>query len=299
MMKTAKKKILAVSGGVDSVAMLHMFREDPEVVVAHFDHGIRPNAHSDALFVEGLATAYGLPYEVGYGELGDGASEAAAREARYNFLNRVARERHGVIYTAHHADDSIETVAINLLRGTGWRGLAPFTDDKIERPMMHYSKRNILRYAAEHGLRFRLDQSNSDDRYLRNRVRERLRDLPERKYWWVLRCVERQWMLRRRIESIVRQWLDDNTEVTGSVEVRRSRGFQADIHVTLEREVFRKAPLKIGAELVFVILQVIGRSATRPQTLRLIKAIRTLPSGKKYNLAKDYFVEIKRDKVKF
>jgi tRNA(Ile)-lysidine synthase len=298
-MKTPKKKILAVSGGVDSVVMLHTFRSDPEAVVAHFDHGMRESSGEDARFVQELAARYELPCEVGHGKLGARASEAEARAARYEFLQQVAEVHDGVIYTAHHADDMIETVVINLTRGTGWRGLAPFADDKIQRPMLQYGKRDILRYAAENGLRFRLDQSNSDDKYLRNRVRERLMQLPELERWWVLRYIERQWLVRERIGATARQWLDVNTEVTGNVQFGAMEQVRAEIMVAMEREIFRRVSLKVGMELIYMILWAKRRSATRPQMLRCLKAIRTLPAGKKYNLAKDYFVEIKREKVVF
>ena len=79
------KKILAVSGGIDSVVMLHLLKDEAPIV-AHFDHGIRPNSHEDAEFVEKLASGYGLEFEVGRAKLGAECSEATARTARYDFL---------------------------------------------------------------------------------------------------------------------------------------------------------------------------------------------------------------------
>ena len=121
------KKVLAVSGGVDSMVMLdfacHRYSVD-EIVVAHFDHGIRAHSIEDAEFVGKVASEYGVEFRMEKVALGEGASEAAAREQRYAFLEKVANEAGGEIWTAHHLDDLVETVAINLLRGTGWIGRA-------------------------------------------------------------------------------------------------------------------------------------------------------------------------------
>ena len=150
-------KILAVSGGIDSVVMLHYLRDDPEVIVAHFDHGIRPNSKDDCAFVERLAKQYNKPFCYERQELGENCSEATAREKRYEFLNRIAKEHNGKIYVAHHADDILESIAINILRGTGWRGLAPMANQNIERPLIDWPKSQIYRYATEHNLSFRQD----------------------------------------------------------------------------------------------------------------------------------------------
>ncbi len=165
------KKILAISGGLDSVCLLHMMREDPGVVVAHFNHGTRLSAGDDERFVRGLAERYGLPICVGREDLGEDCSEELARERRYAFLNRVAKIEDGVVYTAHHQDDLVESVVINLYRGTGWRGLVPLGDLAVRRPLLGFSKKELYGYAVEHGLVFRQDPTNTEDRYLRNRIR--------------------------------------------------------------------------------------------------------------------------------
>src|SRR5689334_19288064 len=116
------KYVLAVSGGVDSMVLLHALQGRPGVklVVAHYDHGIRPDSHEDRHLVQVVAAQHGLPFEYEEDWLGWGTSEETAREARYNFLERT-RQRHksDAIITAHHQDDVLETAIINLLRGTG------------------------------------------------------------------------------------------------------------------------------------------------------------------------------------
>src|SRR5260221_102633 len=120
------KYIVAVSGGVDSMALLDMLVVLPglELVVAHFERGIRADSDQDRQLVAATAARYGLPFVFMRGNLGAGVSEAAARTARYAFLGRVRGAHNaGAIITAHHQDDVIETALINLVRGTGSRGL--------------------------------------------------------------------------------------------------------------------------------------------------------------------------------
>ena len=103
------KRVVAVSGGVDSVVLLDMLADEGvNIVVAHFDHGIRPDSAADAWFVKALAARYGVEYIGKREELGADASEELARERRYAFLHEVAQKHHAKLVTAHHLDDLIE-----------------------------------------------------------------------------------------------------------------------------------------------------------------------------------------------
>jgi tRNA(Ile)-lysidine synthase len=167
--------VVAVSGGVDSVVLLRLLADMPhlKLVVAHFDHGMRPNSREDALFVQKLAKTYGLPCVTERIELGENASEATARRVRYNFLRRVQKKVSATaIITAHHQDDLLETAIINLMRGTGWRGLCSLRDTStIRRPLLGTNKMAILKYAQEQGLEWYEDITNNDTRHLRNAIR--------------------------------------------------------------------------------------------------------------------------------
>lgn len=170
--------VVAVSGGVDSIVLLHMLTQtsDHKIIVAHFDHGIRDDSAEDASFVGSLATEYGFTFESTREELGPHASEETARNRRYTFLRLVAKKYEGRIVTAHHGDDAIETIAINLHRGTGWRGLAVLDSD-IVRPLLLHSKAKLIEYAQQRNLIWHEDSTNATTVYLRNRLRRLTQDL--------------------------------------------------------------------------------------------------------------------------
>lgn len=193
--------LVAVSGGVDSVVLLDMLsKTDHRLVVAHVDHGIRgDDSAADARFVEQLARQYEAPFVSTTLRLGAGASEDAARQARYQFLREQAAKFNAVIATAHHREDVIETIAINLLRGTGWRGLAVMETPGIARPLLALTKRQIYEYALKHRLEWVEDATNADDAYLRNRLRKRLGSAPSRLQSDCLRLRAKQLQLRREI----------------------------------------------------------------------------------------------------
>lgn len=170
--------VVAVSGGVDSMVLLDIVRQLPQLrlIVAHFDHGIRADAAADRELVQRTAQAYGLPFVYDEGELGSGASEATARTARYAFLHtvRVKANAQGII-TAHHQDDMLETAVINVIRGTGRRGLSSLSSkDHIIRPLLGFTKQQILRYADAHDVHWHQDSTNQDEKYLRNYIRNKI-----------------------------------------------------------------------------------------------------------------------------
>ncbi len=167
--------VAAVSGGVDSVVLLHILKDLPgvELVVAHFDHGIRQESAQDRQFVEELAHKYGLPFEYAEEKLGAHASEETARRSRYEFLHQVMQLHNArAIVTAHHQDDVLETAILNLLRGTGRKGLTSLENRQhIIRPLLHMSKQVIRDYARQHNLQWQEDVTNQDPKYLRNYIR--------------------------------------------------------------------------------------------------------------------------------
>ena len=252
--------IVAVSGGIDSVVLLDMLSklDGHELVVAHFDHGIRPDSSDDALFVASLAGHYGLPFETQREELGKGASEELARERRYEFLRGVANKYKARIVTAHHADDVVETVAINLKRGTGWRGLAVLDSD-IVRPLVGYHKKQLMEYAAKQKLQWREDSTNASDAYLRNRLRKLVAELPKD---------ERRQLLALR---------DHQTQAREVIDKEVARLIGPGPHYS--RYFFTHVPKKVAMECLRFVT---NARLTRPQLERALLAIKTASKGHAY-----------------
>lgn len=281
------KVILAVSGGVDSMVMLDMICRSGEyssgdIIVAHFDHGIRTNSGEDVEFVQRKAAEYGAEFCLGEGNLGATASEDEARKARYEFLRGI--DAYAPIFVAHHLDDLVETVVINLLRGTGWRGLAGLNQQNIRRPFLEteslyepMDKVAIIEYAAKRRLCFREDQSNSSDEYLRNRIRHQMNNctLDFGQKMEIYRLWQRQRELKKEIDSGVAGMLPEDG--------------------IWRREWFRKIDETTALELLRAGTLRAGISATRPQLGDFWRAIRSYTPGKKFNLPGDRLVKLNKD----
>lgn len=191
--------VVGVSGGPDSVALLHLLdalkdRLGCVLVVAHFDHGIRGGeSRDDRLFVEKLAGELGLPFHAGRENLlanagagrRGGNLEARARAARYGFFESVAhRVGAAKISVGHTRDDQVETMIMWLLRGCGAPGLGGMPAVRaagsrearrtLIRPLIDLSRNDIQQFLAAEGLSFRSDSTNADTRYLRNWIRAEL-----------------------------------------------------------------------------------------------------------------------------
>ncbi len=249
--------IAAISGGVDSVVLLHMLSQGrDEIIVAHADHGIRDDSAADARFVRALAASYGYPYEEAQLQLGPSASEQQAREARYEFLFDVARPSGGVVITAHHGDDLLETVAINLARGTGWRGLAVLNRPGIERPLLGYSKADLYNYALKHQLEWVEDKTNHDMRYLRNKIRASLgARVPKKERLKLLDLRNQQVGLARQILAEQQPFLTQNL---------------------FTRHLLNQVNNEVAVELLGTYIeQQTGTRPTRPQLERALIAVKT------------------------
>lgn len=184
--------VVAVSGGPDSVALLHGLHRialEPDsplkLVCAHVNHGFRgAESDAEAEFVRGIADELGIPFELGvydvpaYMEESGLSVQTAAREKRYEFLRRVA-EAHAAsaIALAHHGDDQAETVMLRLLRGTGLTGLAGMRVKRQEknveliRPLLRIYKTDLVQVCRNSGLTYVTDSSNLSNKYARNAVR--------------------------------------------------------------------------------------------------------------------------------
>ena len=293
------KKILAVSGGVDSMVMLNIIYNSTvkkygydfakeNIIIAHFEHGIRgEESKLDLEFVKKTANKLGLRFEFSYGNLDKNTSEAKAREVRYNFLRGIATKYQGIIYTAHHLDDLVETVIINLKRGTGWRGLVPLDSEGTHRIFLSkeylMDKQKILAYAKQNNIQWREDSTNKEEKYLRNRIRKYNTVTNE-----IKKEIYKKWLaqkeLKKEIELEVEEIVASITQKTeGGVKYSRNI-FKNNVDEAVLTEVLRKI---IWNEAKAVILN--------KRLNELAKQIKLLPSGKKTQIAGGINITLSKD----
>ena len=264
--------LVAVSGGVDSVCLLDILAQtENRLIVAHVDHGIRgEESAADARFVAALAQKYGLPFVSSALHLAAHASEELARAQRYDFLLSQAKKHHATIATAHHADDVVETIALNLTRGTGWRGLAVLARAEIYRPLINLQKTQLYDYAVRRKLEWTEDATNASDAYLRNRLRRKLAaaqvDEPA-----LLALRARQLQLSREVARQTDRLL---ARFSGS------------------RYVFGQLDEAVACELLASdIARQTGRPRpTRPRASRALLAVRAARPGSRYDVGDGIFL---------
>jgi tRNA(Ile)-lysidine synthase len=183
--KTTDKILLAVSGGIDSMVMLHLFRQAGFTVgVAHCNFQLRGNdSLADETLVSDTCAALQVPFHAkrfatsGYAA-GSGLSiQMAARQLRYDFFSDLLNDHgYACLATAHHLNDALETTILNLVKGTGMDGLQgiPVKNGRTIRPLLFATKEMLAAHAARHGLRWREDASNASDDYQRNFIRHQV-----------------------------------------------------------------------------------------------------------------------------
>jgi len=185
-----KTVVVAVSGGADSVALWHILKNlGYDCAIAHCNFHLRgEESNRDEEFVRRLAEKYQTPFykidfdTAKYADENGISIEMAARDLRYEWFYRLLDELQAqAIAVAHHADDNIETMLMNLVRGTGLRGLTgiPNKNDKVVRPLLCCSRKEIEQYLRENDLDFVEDSTNKLNDYQRNKIRNQIIPLLE------------------------------------------------------------------------------------------------------------------------
>jgi tRNA(Ile)-lysidine synthase len=253
--------LVAVSGGVDSVALLHALHElGCRFTVAHFNHSLRGReSDADQKFVQQIAERLGLKIITDSADVKAHAKksgqsiEMAARELRHRFLAKTARaQKIKTIALAHHAGDQVELFFLRLLRGTSAEGLggmkwrSPSPQDKqiqLVRPLLNISRHDIERYAREHNLGWREDTSNKSRDFLRNRVRNELVPLLERDYQPALRKI-----VLRTMEVLA-----DESELIS--ELTKRRGTFEKLPVAIQRRLLQQQLFELGLTADFETIE--------------------------------------------
>lgn len=271
------KYVVAVSGGVDSIVLLNVLSKMPEldIVVAHFDHGIRRDSAKDREFVYRLAASHGFPFEYANGKLGSNASEAIARIKRYDFLENVKQKYHAdAIMTAHHKDDVLETACINILRGTGRRGLSSLSSDIVVRPLLSYTKLQILDYAQRNNLQWREDSTNISHKYLRNRIRS------------VLQTADHE--IKQKIEVMIAENYARNQEIDALLEEVFKFSYDEETK-SISQSFFINLPYNISCEVLVFWLRKNYIEFDRKNIQLLTVGLKTGRAGIKLDIAKNWY----------
>lgn len=272
MIRQNDRVIVAVSGGADSICLLHLLHSlgdffSIHLVVAHYEHGLRPMEDpAETGFVQQLATSLGLPFESEKGSLSIGRAdsiEERARNARYDFLERM-REKHKAqrIALGHTLNDQAETVLMRLLRGSGSAGLGgippvrgstPARGSTVIRPLIETDRAEIEAYLHSQGLTWKTDSSNLQPIYLRNRIRLELIPLLENyQPRLVKRLGQTAAILRDEddcLEKIADSWLTAKAEMKPEGSFRISIPSLLELPVALRRRVTRQLIGKVKKDL--------------------------------------------------
>jgi|YelNatPaOPRAMG01_1025707.scaffolds.fasta_scaffold00001_145 tRNA(Ile)-lysidine synthase len=279
--------LAAVSGGVDSVVLLHLLVAVREaysltVTAAHLNHGLRgEEAERDEQFVLDYCRRLEVPCFCEkrdvrrYAQVHRLSEEMAARAVRYDFLRRLKRETGAdVIATAHHADDQVETVIDHFLRGSGLAGLAGMTVRRgdIVRPLLWATRAEIERYALDHSLAFRVDRSNFDLGFRRNRIRLELIPYLRRYFNPSLReAVLRTSQIAWEVENYLQ---DRALQVLSEARTRARRG-----EVVLDLGRLGQQPALIQKYVVIAAFEALGGNRWHLDHDRLERAAQLIREG--------------------
>ena len=276
--------LVAVSGGLDSMVLLHVLhRLAPEhgwpLTVAHFNHQLRGrSSEADEKFVRQTAKRLKLPFIADRGDVKQLAAqqklsvEMAARQLRHGFFARAARESGAqTIALAHHADDQVELFFLRLLRGAGSDGLAGMrwsrpspTDTKLKlvRPLLGCAKEELQRFAICAKILFREDATNATMDFLRNRVRHELLPLLARRYQSALRKSTLRVMDLLEAEAVF-----VGAQAEAWLRKKRRPDF-GELPLALQRRVLQLQLFQMGAEAGFDLIERLRTAPEAPVTLK-------------------------------
>ncbi len=282
--------VVAVSGGVDSMVLLDAMRLLPgiEIIAAHLQHGIRSDADKDQQLVADYCKTHDITFVTESVQLGSGASEAMARKARRDFLLKTKQKTSALaIATAHHKDDVVETAVINLLRGTGRRGLSSLKDsDEFIRPLIKSTKASLYDYAKANDIPWREDSTNTDQSYLRNYIRHSV--LPE---------------ADAAAKTDLYKHTQDSLEINAAIEPLLKQVYSSIVSKQgrqIKRQDFTVLPHAIATEISREVLTALPAEniVTAKRIEQLTHFIKTAKPGRKLDISKALMADATKTLVK-
>ena len=279
---SGKRLAVAVSGGVDSICLLHWAaRCNLDITALHVNHGLRDAADIETQYVIELCKKLQIPYQVFYwtDDKPTAGLEAAARDARYKFMTDWCLENNiDALMIAHQADDQIETFLMNLSRGSGVSGLSAMQPEsyrngvKIVRPLLGIFRSELIKYCDENNIKYFADEMNEDERYTRVKIRKNRHLLSEK-----LGISDARILLAIDNLSRARDTLDSNVDSL-------VQSVLYDDYALFSDSFLFDLPPDIGLKFIGVLIQTIGGDNYQPRLNSLVFALNKLKSDCKFTL---------------
>lgn len=292
--------MLGISGGADSVFLLHQLLNSPlqlSIILAHLNHNLRgKESQADQKFIERLAKEKQLKLEISQAKLTakKGNLEENARQTRYQFFQKIAKKHQADwILTAHHLNDQVETVLFNLTRGTLGQGIngiqAINTEEKLLRPLLNISKKEILQWLKNNKVTFRNDSSNKNLQFSRNRLR--LKVIPELEkinpnfLETFHQSLQNLQAAQQFSQLAVENWLKKHLQQNSSTNIQ---SFPLDI--------FLAQPTILQKNILQSLYQQINqKSLTKQQIQEILKIFTQQKSNRRKEFGKNHQIMIKKE----
>lgn len=280
------KLVVAISGGVDSVTLLHLLHNlrqqySWKLILAHYNHGVRKDASKDAILAGDLADSYGYQFLLGKYEYTN-FSEASLRRARYEFLESIRRDSgFDIVVTAHHNNDFLETAIFNTIRGADREGMVALKPRRghIVRPLLPFSKAEIITFANIRNLAYREDSTNTDMKYSRNFVRGVLMPHGSTKFRSFSHNLNRRLARMEELNASIATGLDRLATQTVSYEDSKS--------IEIKRNIFNPLDINIQKNLLVFLIKRLdpGHKFTKASIGRMLNFIQYSKSGTTMNFS--------------
>ncbi len=279
---SGKRLAVAVSGGVDSVCLLHWaVKIGLNVTALHVNHGLRDAADTETQYVVDLCKKLQIPYQVFYwtDDKPTTGLEAAARDARYKFMTDWCLENNiDALMIAHQADDQIETFLMNLSRGSGVSGLSAMQPEsyrngvKIVRPLLGIFRSELIKYCDENDIKYFDDEMNEDESYTRVKIRKNRHLMSDK-----LGISDSRILLAIENLSRARDALDSNIDSL-------VQSVLYDDYALFSDSFLFDLPPDISLKFIGVLIQTIGGNNYQPRLNSLVFALSKLKSDCKFTL---------------